>query len=181
MAFAEFERDLIIERTQAGREIARTHAGYREGRRPLPKARKDAAVAMILDGKSYKEACKATGLSRSTILRAVQAKGRDGLAGEISCAFDRSTCRSEEISAEQVAEKIVGFVRFWNPHRIVLYHEGITPDMEGEIRSLCAVSLPERFMPELILGRPLREDYRRGVHALAVNYLESLAKTGENS
>gem|GEM_PF-3713047 len=53
--------------------------------------------------------------------------------------------------------------------------------MECEIRSLCAVSLPERFMPELILGRSLREDYRRGVHALAVNYLESLAKTGENS
>ena len=74
LAFAEFERDLIIERTQAGREVARTHAGYREGRRPLPKARKDAAVAMILDGKSYKEACEATGLSRSTILRAMQAE-----------------------------------------------------------------------------------------------------------
>ena len=108
-------------------------------------------------------------------------KGRDGLAGEISCASGRSTCMLEEISAEQIAEKIVSFVRFWNPHRIVLYHEGLTLDMESEIRSLCAVSLPERFMPQLILGRPLREDYRRGVHALAVNYLESLAKTGENS
>ena len=73
LAFAEFERDLIVERTQAGREVARTHAGYREGRRPLPKARKDAAVAMIRNGHSYKEACDATGLSRSTVLRAVQA------------------------------------------------------------------------------------------------------------
>ena len=73
LAFAEFERDMIVERTQAGREIARTHAGYREGRRPLPKARKDAAVAMICNGHSYKEACAATGLSRSTVLRAVQA------------------------------------------------------------------------------------------------------------
>lgn len=108
-------------------------------------------------------------------------KGRDGLAGEISCAFDRSTCIPGEVSAEQVAEKIVSFVRFWNPHRIVLYHEGITPGMEGEIRSLCAISLPERFMPELILGRPLREDYRRGIHALAGRFLESLGKTGENS
>lgn len=73
LAFAEFERDMIVERTQAGREIARTHVGYREGRRPLPQARKDAAVAMIRNGHSYKEACDATGLSRSTVLRAVQA------------------------------------------------------------------------------------------------------------
>lgn len=73
LAFAEFERDMIVERTQAGREIARTHAGYREGRRPLPQARKDAAVAMIRNGHSYKEACDATDLSRSTVLRAVQA------------------------------------------------------------------------------------------------------------
>lgn len=108
-------------------------------------------------------------------------KGRDGLAGEISCAFDRSTCIPEEVSAGQVAEKIVSFVRFWNPHRIVLYHEGITTGMEGEIRSLCVVSLPERFMPELILGRPLREDYRCGVHALAGKFMETLGKTGEDS
>lgn len=73
LAFAEFERNMIVERTQAGREIARTHAGYREGRRPLPKGRKDAAVAMVRNGRSYQEACEATGLSRSTVLRAVQA------------------------------------------------------------------------------------------------------------
>lgn len=74
LAFAEFERDMIVERTQAGREIARTHSGYREGRRPLPQARKDAAVAMIRNGHSYRAACEATGLSRSTVLRAVQAE-----------------------------------------------------------------------------------------------------------
>lgn len=108
-------------------------------------------------------------------------KGRNGLAGEISCAFDRSTCVPKEITVEQIAEKIVSFVRFWNPHRIVLYHEGIIPCMEAEIRSMCAVSLPERFMPDLVLGRPLREDYRRGVHALAGKFLESLGKTRESS
>lgn len=73
LAFAEFERDMIIERTQAGKAIARTKAGYREGRRPLPAARKDTAVDMINRGHSYKEVCEATGLSRSTVLRAVRA------------------------------------------------------------------------------------------------------------
>lgn len=106
-------------------------------------------------------------------------RGRDGLAGEISCIFDRSVYEPTDISAAQVAEKIVSFVRFWNPHRMVLYIEGITPECEAEIRSLCADSLPARFMPELVLGRPLREDYRRGIHALAGNFLENLSRTGD--
>ena len=31
-AFADFERDLIVERTQAGKEIAKQRPGFREGR-----------------------------------------------------------------------------------------------------------------------------------------------------
>ena len=73
LAFAEFERDMIVERTQAGKAIARTKAGFREGRPPIAKARKEAAVAMVLnDGKSYKEVAEATGMSKSTIVRAVR-------------------------------------------------------------------------------------------------------------
>ena len=32
LAFAEFERDMIVERTQAGKAIARQKHGYHEGR-----------------------------------------------------------------------------------------------------------------------------------------------------
>ena len=75
LAFAEFERDMIIERTQAGKAIARTKFGFREGRPPIDKARKEAAVNMVLkDGMSYKEAAKAVGISKSTIFRAVKEK-----------------------------------------------------------------------------------------------------------
>ncbi|TYZ29421.1 ROK family transcriptional regulator [Selenomonas caprae] len=105
-------------------------------------------------------------------------KGRDGLAGEISCLFDRGQYQPAAISAAQVAEKIVSFVRFWNPHGMVLYLEGIAPEQEAEIRKLCVASLPERFLPELILGRQLREDYRRGIHALAGAYLEKCERNG---
>ena len=31
LAFSQFERDMIVERTQEGREIAKTKDGYREG------------------------------------------------------------------------------------------------------------------------------------------------------
>ena len=37
LAVAELERNMILERTQAGKEVARTKAGFREGRPPLPK------------------------------------------------------------------------------------------------------------------------------------------------
>ena len=73
LAFAEFERDMIVERTQAGKAIARTKAGFREGRPPIDKARKDAAVDMVINnGKSYKEAAASVGISKSTLVRAVR-------------------------------------------------------------------------------------------------------------
>lgn len=75
LAFAEFERDLIVERTNSGKKVARTRAGFREGRPPIDKARKEAAVDMVLNGeKSYKEAANAVGISKSTLIRAVRSK-----------------------------------------------------------------------------------------------------------
>ena len=78
LAFAQFERDLIVERTQAGKSIARTRAGFREGRPPIPEARKAAAVRMVLDQEmTYREAAEAVGISISTLTRAIrEEKGR---------------------------------------------------------------------------------------------------------
>lgn len=74
LAFADFKRDMIVKRTQAEKAIARTKAGFREGRPPIDKARKNAAVDMIINGgKSYKEAEAAVGISKSTLIRAVRA------------------------------------------------------------------------------------------------------------
>lgn len=73
LAFAQFERDLIVERTQAGKAIARTRAGYREGRPPIPAARKTAAARMVLDQHmTYKEAAEAVGIGLTTLTRAVR-------------------------------------------------------------------------------------------------------------
>ena len=55
-AFAEFERDMIIERTQAGKEIARTKDGFKDGR---PKAYTEYqlknAMDLLANGNSYME------------------------------------------------------------------------------------------------------------------------------
>lgn len=71
-AFAEFERDMIVERTQSGKVIAKTKAGFREGRPPTPQKKLDNAVRLINSGHSYKEVVDITGLSKSTIIRAVR-------------------------------------------------------------------------------------------------------------
>ena len=74
LAFAEFERDMIIERTQAGKEIARTKNGFRDGRPPIDPKRKRAAAELIINQhRSYKEVSELTGLSNSTLIRSVRA------------------------------------------------------------------------------------------------------------
>jgi DNA invertase Pin-like site-specific DNA recombinase len=74
LAIAEFERDMIIERTQAGKEIARSKNGFRDGRPPIDQKRKDFDVDLILNQhKTYREVVELTGLSKSTLIRAVNA------------------------------------------------------------------------------------------------------------
>ena len=84
LSFAEFERDMIVERTQAGKEIARTKEGYREGRPPIDAARKKHAVEMIMAKHTYKETAEATGLSKSTIIRAVRGKKAENMLKKLT-------------------------------------------------------------------------------------------------
>lgn len=70
LSFAQFERDMIVQRTQEGKEIARQRPDYREGR---PKVYGKDRIAHALELKetmSYKEVEKLTGISKSTLIRA---------------------------------------------------------------------------------------------------------------
>lgn len=69
-AFAEFERDMIIERTQEGKEIARQNPDYREGR-PRKYSKKQIAHALeLLKTNSYRQVEELTGISKSTLIKA---------------------------------------------------------------------------------------------------------------
>lgn len=69
-AFAEFERELILERTKAGRELARLKPDYKEGRPPKWKrAQKEHALKLLQDH-SYSQVEEITGISISTLTRA---------------------------------------------------------------------------------------------------------------
>lgn len=69
-AFAEFERDMIVERTQEGKAIAKQSPDYTEGR-PKKFNQKQVAHALeLLESHSYKEVEQLTGISKSTLIRA---------------------------------------------------------------------------------------------------------------
>lgn len=69
LAFAEFERDMIVERTQEGKAIAKEKPGFRDGRPPrYSKERMDEAMR-LLEEFSYKRVAAKTGISVSTLTR----------------------------------------------------------------------------------------------------------------
>ena len=74
MAFAEYERDMIVERTQAGKAVARMQPDFHEGR-PRKYTEKQLAHALeLLTDHSYTQVESMTGISKSTLIRAVRRK-----------------------------------------------------------------------------------------------------------
>jgi len=73
-SFAEFERDMIVERTQAGKAIAKSKPGYVEGR---PRKYTDTQIDMALDllqDHSYTQVERMTQISKATLVRAGRIK-----------------------------------------------------------------------------------------------------------
>lgn len=72
-SFAEFERDMIVERTQEGKAIAKTKEGFKEGRpREYTDKQLEHALSLLsVNGgdKSYNEVVEITGISKSTLIR----------------------------------------------------------------------------------------------------------------
>ena len=80
LAFAEFERSMIIERTQGGKAIAKQRDDFREGR-PKTYGKKQINHAVeLLESHSYKEVVALTGISKSTLIRAKAEKKAAELA-----------------------------------------------------------------------------------------------------
>jgi DNA invertase Pin-like site-specific DNA recombinase len=74
LAIAELERNQIIERTQAGKMIAKQDPNFREGRPRIYKDKQIAHALCLLEGKTYKQVEALTGISKSTLIRAKRAR-----------------------------------------------------------------------------------------------------------
>ena len=75
LAFAEYERDMIMQRTRAGKEIARQRPGYHEGRKPKWTTEQLDHAITLLPTNSYRQIERMTGISKSTLIRAARARG----------------------------------------------------------------------------------------------------------
>lgn len=77
LAFAEFERDMIVERTQEGKAIAKKQPDYREGRPRLYNRKQIQHALELLKNHSYRQVTELTGISKSTLIRAKNNAAQD--------------------------------------------------------------------------------------------------------
>ena len=68
LAFAEFERDMIVQRTAEGKAIARQREGFREGR-PTLNVDFSKIFEKEKDGFSVSELCQEFGISKASYYR----------------------------------------------------------------------------------------------------------------
>ena len=71
LAFAEYERGMIVERTQTGKAVARQNPNFKDGRpKKFTPERLQLGLMLLAQGKTYKQITSLTGISKSTLNRA---------------------------------------------------------------------------------------------------------------
>lgn len=70
LAVAEMERNIIIERTQAGKEVAKQDSNFKEGRPKIYRPKQIEHALRLLETHTYKQVTELTGISKSTLIRA---------------------------------------------------------------------------------------------------------------
>jgi DNA invertase Pin-like site-specific DNA recombinase len=73
-AFAQFEREMMLERQREGIARAKANGKYK-GRKPTAKAKAVEAVRMFQEGKRVSEIAKALSVGRASVYRALEASG----------------------------------------------------------------------------------------------------------
>ena len=71
LAFAEYERGMIVERTQTGKAVAKQDPSFKDGRpKKFTPEQIDLALSLLEQGKTYRQITTMTGISKSTLIRA---------------------------------------------------------------------------------------------------------------
>ncbi|GAA0866461.1 recombinase family protein [Paraclostridium tenue] len=70
LAVAEMERNIIIERTQTGKELAKKDPNFKEGRPKIYGSKQIEHALNLLENHTYRQVEELTGISKSTLIRA---------------------------------------------------------------------------------------------------------------
>lgn len=76
LCFAQFERDMIVERTQEGKAIAKLKPDFKEGRPKVYNKKQVNHALGLLETMSYRQVEEITGISKSTLVRAKRMKNK---------------------------------------------------------------------------------------------------------
>ena len=106
-AFAQFEKAMVVERTQTRKAEVRKDLTFREGR-PRKYSRKEISAALrLLEKNSYKLVSEMTGISVSTLTRARNAE-KARKSGDYSMSdaevreYEAAVSRSEQMTLEDL-------------------------------------------------------------------------------
>ena len=70
LAFAEYERGMIVERTQTGKAVARQEPNFKDGRpKKFTAEQIELGLSLLAQGKTYRQITQMTGISKSTLIR----------------------------------------------------------------------------------------------------------------
>lgn len=72
LAVAELERNMIVERTQEGKERAKQDPNFREGRPRVYSSKQIEHAMKLKQDHTYKQVEQLTGISKSTLIRAIR-------------------------------------------------------------------------------------------------------------
>ena len=88
LAFAEYERGMIVERTQTGKMVAKQNPNFKDGRpKKYTPIQIEHALSLLSSGMSYKESEAITGISNSTMIRAKKTLIKKNAADSFSGVF----------------------------------------------------------------------------------------------
>ena len=106
-AFAEFEKAMVVERTQARKAEVRKDLTFREGRPRKYSRREISAALRLLDNNSYKLVSEMTGISISTLSRARNAEkarksGNYSMSDAEVREYEAAVSKAEQMSLEDL-------------------------------------------------------------------------------
>jgi DNA invertase Pin-like site-specific DNA recombinase len=163
-SLAEFERDIIRDRTKAGLSAARTRG--RRGGRPagVDERKKKAALALKKDpGRSVKEICGIVGISRNTYYKYTRSEGKPG-AGDHRTASGNPEGRGKPAKKDNppTPQPKVMKVRLWlrveNNSKFVRGKGKVREEIERHVLSRFAMEKADKKGWEYRLSIPYTSD-----------------------
>ncbi len=103
-------------------------------------------------------------------------KGRNGAAGEIGAYFEYAGAYKTTDNLRKAADAVLLFTRVWNPDRIVIYNEALSPKQTDKIAALCRQEIPAEFLPSIVVKQSMQEDYGIGICRLTTECLNKKRK-----